>query len=424
MSGVKTDSPNATAGRLEGLLVEFDSPTALVAAAEQIRDAGYRRWDTHTPFPVHGIDEAMGIRPTRLPFIVFLLGFIGCIGGLVLQWWTNATGASDFPGLPTFLQGYNYLISGKPEFSLPANIPVIFETTVLLAAFAAVFGMLAMNNLPKHHTALFASERFRRVTTDRFFVYVDAADAKFDEGQTTSFLGGLGGSQPEAIHDIASSPSALPGGLKVSTLILISLLFIPPLVIARARVAKSNEPRIHIIQDMDNQERFKAQQAASAFFADGRASRPQPEGTVARGDLRFDTHYYEGKIGGEYATTYPEQVTINEQFIRRGQERFNVYCAPCHGLGGAGNGTVNATALRLETAGWIAPTSLHDQLARSRPLGHIYNSISNGIRSMPPYGDQISPTDRWAIVSYIRALQFSQQADLDDVPPEVRPELR
>ena len=129
---------------------------------------------------------------------------------------------------------------------------------------------------------------------------------------------------------------------------MISLLFIPPLVIARARVAKSGVPRIHIIQDMDNQERFKAQQAAPQLFRDGRASRVQPDGTVARGDLHLDKHFYEGKVGDEFAATYPDQITVDEQFVRHGQQRFNIYCAPCHGLGGAGNGTVNAAALRLD----------------------------------------------------------------------------
>ena len=189
MTHEPTDNAQATNGRLEGLLVEFDSPGALLTAAERVRDAGYKKWDTHTPFPVHGIDEAMGIRPTRLPLIIFVLGFLGCLGGLGLQWWTNATGAVDFPGLPSFVQGYNFPISGKPQFSLPANIPIIFETTVLFAALAAVFGMLAMNNLPRHHAALFASERFRRTTADRFFIYVEAADPKFGQGDASSFPG-------------------------------------------------------------------------------------------------------------------------------------------------------------------------------------------------------------------------------------------
>jgi hypothetical protein len=90
-----------------------------------VRDAGYQRWDTHSPFPVHGIDEAMGIRPTRLPWIIFACGCSGCLGGLVLVWWTNATNAGTFPGVPANFQGYDFLISGKPQFSLPANIPVI-----------------------------------------------------------------------------------------------------------------------------------------------------------------------------------------------------------------------------------------------------------------------------------------------------------
>lgn len=432
----------AQSDRLRGLLLELDSPGALITAAEKVRDAGYRKWDTHSPFPVHGIDAAMGVRMTRLPWIVFGLGCCGLVAGLLLQWWTNATGADDFGFVPTFVQGYNYIISGKPEFSLPANIPIIFETTVLLAAFGAVFGMLAMNNLPQHSNALFNSERFKRVTTDRFFVAIDARDPRFDATQTAAFLETLDGVAVERIEE-DDSPTDFPQWMKITGLVLICLALFPPLFVLKARVSKSTEPRIHIIQDMDNQERFKSQQA-HPLFADGRAMRPQIAGTVARDDFAvaaseqpsglidvdWAAHaaYTTGKpLGGDpndWVTGYPEQVAINETFIQRGRERFNIYCAPCHGLSGAGDGIVSVRAIALDTAGWIQPTSMHDQIVQDRPNGHIYNTISKGIRSMPPYGDQIPPDDRWAIVAYIRALQFSQKAPADEVPPALLPEKR
>ena len=414
---------HAEAPALRGLLAEFASPGALITAAEKVRDAGYTRWDTHSPFPVHGIDAAMGIRRTRLPLLVFGLGVIGCLTGLILQWWTNATGPGEIPGVPNFLQGYDYLISGKPKFSLPANIPVIFETTVLLAALAAVFGMLAMNNLPRFHNALFRSERFRRVTTDRFFVAIDARDAKFDAAATTGFLESLGGTAVEPIEQ-PPSPRKFPQPLVIGALVMTCLALFPPLIVAKARVSKSSKPRIHPIQDMDNQPRFKAQQAAPLLFQDGRAARAASTGTVARGDWPRDEHFDDGKVNGRDATAYPPQVTVNEPFIRRGQQQFIVFCAPCHGLGGAGDGMVNQRALELDTANWVQPTSLHDPLIRERSLGHLYNTIAHGIRSMPPYADQIPPVDCSAIVAYVRALQFSQHAPKDAVPPNLWPRKR
>jgi mono/diheme cytochrome c family protein len=407
---------------LHGLLAEFDSPGALLTAAERVRDAGYTKWDTHSPFPVHGIDEAMGIRRTRLPWLVFVFGLLGCTTGLALQWWTNASDSHQFPFLPAHLQGYAFQIGGKPLFSLPANIPVIFELTVLLSALATVIGMLAMNNLPRHNAPLLAQERFKRVTTDRFYVCIAAADPRFDATRTHQLLSGLGGSAVESVATSAE-PAHLPRSLIYAATIVICLLLLPPLFVAKARFTQSNEPRIQIIRDMGNQERYKTQQT-HVLFADNRAMRPQVPGTVARGDLRDDAHYYEGKAGGDWATTYPPQLEITESFVRRGRQRFNIYCAACHGLGGAGDGIVSQRALARDTPGWTVPTSLVSQTVIERPLGHIFNTVTNGIRTMPPYGDQIPEQDRWAIIAYVRALERSQNAHLEDVPVELRPELR
>jgi hypothetical protein len=163
---------------LAGYLAEFDSVDAILAAAEKVRDAGYRRWDTHSPFPIHGMDDAMGIRPTILPWIVAAGGVLGMLGGLALEVFTNSI---DYP----------FLISGKPLVSLPAFIPVIFECTILVASFTAAFTMLVLNKLPMLYNPLFKSERFRRVTNDRFFVVIDATDPNFDERQTEQLLRSL-----------------------------------------------------------------------------------------------------------------------------------------------------------------------------------------------------------------------------------------
>lgn len=408
--------------KLTGLLLELSSPGALLTAAEKVRDAGYTRWDTHSPYPVHGIDEAMGIRRTRLPWIVLALGVLGCVTGLALVWWTNATDPTRFGFVPTHFQGYDFIVSGKPIFSLPANIPVIFELTVLLAALGAVFGMLAMNNLPWFHHTLFSVPRFRRVTNDRFFVTIDAGDPRFDPAKTEQFLASLGGVAVERVVEPPPSDK-LPRGLVIALTVLVCLAPLPLLLAARARLTKSPQPRIHIIQDMDNQERFKAQQAA-LVFADGRAARPQVPGTIARGDWPKDPHLHAGKVGDAWATTLPPQVEITEPFVRRGQQRFNIYCAPCHGLGGAGDGIIAQRAFDLDTPGWVPPTSMFSELVLEQPDGQLFHAITKGVRTMPPYGDQIRPADRWAIVAYIRALQRSQAATIEDVPPEMRSELR
>ena len=165
---------------LAGFLAEFESPADILAAAAKVRDAGYRRWDAHTPFPVHGLDQAMGLRGTKLPWIVMAGGTTGCLFGLALQWWTNAV-------------NYPFLISGKPFWSIPANIPVMFELTVLFSAISAFGSMILMNGFPQWHHPVFSSERFRRATQDRFFLSIEADDPRFDEERTLAFLRGLGG---------------------------------------------------------------------------------------------------------------------------------------------------------------------------------------------------------------------------------------
>jgi len=181
-----------------GVMGEFHDVDSVIAAAEKIRDAGFVQWDVHSPFPIHGIDRAMGIRPTILPWIVLGGGITGLLGGLVLSFWANAT---SLPGLPYALPGYQMLISGKPIWSLPANIPVIFETTVLLSAFGAVFGMLLLNRLPMLYHPLFKSARFARVTDDRFFVVIEATDPRFDRKSAAEFLRSLGAHAVEEIEE-------------------------------------------------------------------------------------------------------------------------------------------------------------------------------------------------------------------------------
>jgi hypothetical protein len=166
-------------GALYGYLAEFDSVGALLAACGQVRDAGFTRWDAHTPFPVHGLDAAMGLRSTKLPWLVFGAGATGAGLGLLMQWWINAV---DYP----------LNISGKPLFSIPANVPITFEVTILLSALTAFIGMLAFNGLPRYHHPLFQSERFRRVTNDRFFISIEARDPRCRGEETARFLAGLG----------------------------------------------------------------------------------------------------------------------------------------------------------------------------------------------------------------------------------------
>jgi hypothetical protein len=173
---------------LYGLMAEFGDSRQLLEAAERAYAEGYRNMDAYTPFPIHGLAEAIGFRSTRLPLIVLIGGILGGIGGFAMQYYASVI-------------AYPLNIGGKPLNSWPAFIPVTFECTILAAALAAIFGMLALNNLPEPYHPVFHVPRFEFASRDHFFLCIEAADPKFDLQQTRTFLESLG---PKEVADVPS----------------------------------------------------------------------------------------------------------------------------------------------------------------------------------------------------------------------------
>jgi len=189
LPGYDEDADPRANSELHGVIGEFADVTAAVRCARAVRDGGYTRFDVLSPFPIHGIDDAMGIRPTILPWIVLACGITGCLTGLVLTMYTM--GAPSDMALPSPwgpTPGYQLPISGKPYLSLPAFIPVIFELTILFSAFGAVFGMLLLNRLPMLYRPLFKVPTVRRATEDRIVIVVEAIDPKFDLAEVSALL--------------------------------------------------------------------------------------------------------------------------------------------------------------------------------------------------------------------------------------------
>lgn len=397
----KPKTPERGQAPLHGLLAEYESPWKLLDASVKVRDAGFTRWDTYTPFPVHGIDKAMGIKMTILPWIVLCAGLTGLATAILLQWWTNTV---DYP----------WIVSGKPMWSIPANVPIMFELTVLFSGITTLVGMLMLNGLPHPSHPLDLKERFARASDDRFFLLIQASDPKFDEKRTRALLDGTEPMLLDEVPEDRVTSNAMPRFIVYGMIILTAAAAVPFALAAKARFTKSRDPRIHAIGDMDWQPKYKAQRQ-NPFFADTRAQRDAMAGTVAVGELRDDTHFYQGKTGNTFARTFPAQFLINEQTAARGRERFGIYCAPCHGLTGDGNGIIAKRAEDLVVTGrgkgmaWVPPTDINQDHLRAQPVGQLFDSITNGVRNMPPYGSQISAEDRWAIVLYVRALQKKTQ---------------
>jgi len=165
-------------------LAQYDTSAKVLHAAERVRKAGYTKFDTHTPFPIHGMDAAMGLPDSRVGWIVFFSGLTGVSGAYLMMWWM---GGVDYP----------LIVGGKPGFTLPSSVPIMFELMVLLSSFGALFGMLHLNKLPRHHHPVFESETFRAASDDKFFISIEAEDPKFDLAETKSVLEGT---HPETLE--------------------------------------------------------------------------------------------------------------------------------------------------------------------------------------------------------------------------------
>jgi len=171
-----------------GIMAEFETPYAISHAAEHIRDAGFTKWDTYSPFPVHGLDEAMGIKLSKVTWIMGGAALSGFTLALWMQWWMSAV-------------NYKTVTGGKPLFAWEQFTPIMFELSVLISAFGAILGMLILNALPRWYHPLFKKERFLRVSDDRFVVAIEAADPNFDESKTRALLESLGGTHIEMVED-------------------------------------------------------------------------------------------------------------------------------------------------------------------------------------------------------------------------------
>ncbi|MCO6043040.1 DUF3341 domain-containing protein [Aeoliella sp. ICT_H6.2] len=493
-----------------GVLAEFSGPEELVAGARAIREKGYRRVEAFSPFPIHGIDEALAAPKPILPWVVLGAGLTGCAVAVLIQWYMNAYEA------PIPFSGYDYNISGKPSWSLPANIPVTFELIILFSAFTAFLGMIAFNQLPKLSNPLLRNERFLRATDNKFFLLVEADDPQFATDSLTGAFQSIGAGHVEPVYDQPTKP--LPGVFLLVGGVLAVAALVPLGLIAMSRDTTSTTPRLSIWWDMDYQPKYKAQTTIeTSLFPDGRSMRLPVEGTVARGGLRDNPALYLGYIpkgeetfetsfrlqeegAGDQppesteestaeessseetpaeettaessdestpedtstedaeastddaaedstdesatdaapaaetpAASQPDWVTefpipVNMDTMKRGQQRYNIYCSVCHGRAGDGDGLVHQRALELnQLTTWSPPTSIHQGEIPNYPVGRLYDTITNGNAAgflenggikrgrMAGYKAQISVEDRWAIVLYVKALQKTRNASPDDL---------
>lgn len=373
---------------LHSLTALFDSPDAIVRAAEETSKRGYTRFDVHTPYPLHGMDRAMRIKPSRMGFFALAFGLLGGISSVGLMTWIT-------------LVDYPLVIGGKPFWSWPAFVPVAFEITVLLASVLSVAAMIVLYfKFPNVSHPLHDTPYMKRVSSDRFGLCIMADDPLFREEEVRAVLHEVGGKEIAPVYFV---PEELEHGQGLFEPKFLGVLAVTALVVTAGTYVTLNHLLfLEPFSWMMHQEKLKAQ-APSTLFADGIGMRRPVEGSVARGFLPYP---YKGNPEGA-AKNLVNPLPLDSRVVARGKERYLTFCSPCHGNLGSGDSRLRGQ--------FPNPPTLHSDKVRTWPDGSLYHVITEGQNVMPSYASQISRDDRWAIVHYIRVLERAHNAKESDL---------
>ena len=364
----------------------FDTAQALVDAIPGVRARRLGRIEAYTPYPVHGIDGALGLRRSPLGGMVLVAGVLGASTALFFQWWMSAV---DYP-VP---------VGGKAPFSWQAFVPIMFEVTVLFATFTAGLGMLLLlNKLPFFGHPILFSRAIADITRDKFALAVEADAAGIDIEAAKVALSAAGAGRLEVLP-FPEPERAHPLGVfsRSALTILLSSLVAGYATYWVVKLVPVLPPMIH----MESQPKLTAQNG-SVFFADGHGMRLPVVGTVARGQLPYLVKT------PEEAAAIANPLPRTRDVLEKGREDWNEHCAVCHGV--LGNGVPTLTA-----AYGAKPANLQAQIFRDYPDGKIYHVIMVGKNAMPSYAADLTEEERWAIVHYVRVLQRAQNATDEDV---------
>jgi mono/diheme cytochrome c family protein len=366
----------------------FSDPQKILDAADKIRPRKLGRLEAYTPYPVHGLDRALGLPRSRLGMLVMGMGMAGALLALLFEWWTSAV---DYP----------VVTGGKPLFSWQAFVPVMFEVTVLFATFTAALAMLfTLNKLPFFGHPVLHSKAIKDITRDKLALSIESTGATLDAEAARQALLDSGADSVEILPAPEwDRPLTLVGLLRIIAAIAAACLVSGVGIWAVQKALPIVRPMVH----MHDQPKLNAF-ADSHFFADGRGMRPAVAGTVARGHLPPAFASPE-----EAGVMLSNPLPFTEQAAERGRKVFNDHCAVCHGAVGEG-------VPLLSRAYGAKPGNLLSDQVRARPDGYFYGVIMLGKNAMPRYAADLDEVDRWKVVHYVRALQRSQNAKDEDLP--------
>jgi mono/diheme cytochrome c family protein len=364
----------------------FDTPGKLVDAIPQVKGAGQWNMEAYTPYPIHGIEKVLGLKKSPIAGMVLVMSVIGAVSALGLQFWTSGV---DYP----------LMTMGKPYFSWEAFIPIMFELTVLFAAFTAGLGMLLLlNRLPffRHH--ILSAKSMPHITRDRFALAVELDDNGLDVEKVSTLLREAGAMDIEVIESAGphgpTSPNFL---LSVALSIGIACVVSGYATYWAFKLFPKAVPMVHML----NQPRLDPQRE-DAYFQDGSGMRMPVEGTVSRIALPYTIE--DQTAAAVLENPLPRTDTV----LRQGREQFNDHCSVCHGILGDGRTTLTA-------AYEAKPANLHAKNIVELTDGAMYHVIMKGWNSMPSYEADLSRDERWSVLHYVRVLQRALNATDGDV---------
>lgn len=369
---------------LFAIAARFDNPNTFINAVNRVSGLGLTKWDVNTPYPLHGMDKAMKLKPSKLGYVTLFFGLSGTAAALLLMWWTMSV---DYP----------MIIGGKPFFALPAFIPVTFELTVLFATLATVIGMIAVFfNLPKNSHPLHDTDYMRRVSADHFGIYVEASDDKFNAVELRDLFTSLNAVAIDEVHLPLKEkyPVLAP---KFITFLIITFFVVAGITYFTLNYLLYMEPFdwMYAQSKVNPQERLET-------FGDGYGMRQPVKGTVARGFLPYQ---FMGMPAPAESLVNPIVPTVEN--IDLGKRKYLTFCSPCHGNFADGDSRLRGQ--------FQNPPTLHSSRSREMNDGMLYHIITNGQNAMPSYAPQVTREERWAIINYIRVLQRAKNAEATDV---------
>jgi mono/diheme cytochrome c family protein len=366
----------------------FDTPDEIIHAAEKAVEEGYTKYDVNTPYPLHGMDKAMKLPPSKLGYVALIFGLSATLAAVLTMGWMSAI---DYP----------LVVGGKPVFSFPAYVPIMFEVTVLTASIATVVAMLFFFfKLPNLKHPLHGTEYMKKVSSDKYGINIKIEDPKFDEVSVRKFLESVHASEIIPIYWDEEEITHQNKILEPKFLLFLVLIAI----FTSGTTYFSLNKLLYMVPFnwMENQHKLSAQQQ-SPVFTDGYGMRTPVAGTVARGYLPYEFKGQPELAGEKLVNPIP----ISKQSLELGQTKFDIYCSPCHGYAADG-------ASRLHGQ-FPNPPSLHSEKVRNWSDGRIFAVITEGQNIMPSYATQLSVDERWAVINYIRALQRALNAKESDL---------